>query len=272
MEGAMNIILLGGPGAGKGTQAKKLVARLGLPQISTGDMLRAAVAGGTVPGRKAKQFMDDGRLVPDDIVISIIQERMAEPDAAKGAILDGFPRTARQAEALDLLFASLGRTVDHVISIEADEEELVERLAGRRTCRKCGQMFHVKNAAPRKPGLCDLCGGELFQRDDDNEKTIRSRLATYDRETKPLVAYYRSTGRLRPVRGTGSIDQIFARILAFVEDELTGPELRMIEVSLSHCLQTCKHQAEAATSPCEDCDAARVLLNKIRRLVAASPQ
>ncbi|MBI5533782.1 MAG: adenylate kinase [Deltaproteobacteria bacterium] len=212
----MNVILLGGPGAGKGTQAKKLVARLGVPQISTGDMLRAAVSGGTDWGRKAKEFMDAGKLVPDELVIAIIKERMTQPDATGGSIFDGFPRTVPQAEALGRLMADLGRSIDHVISIEVDEAELVGRLGGRRTCKSCGQMFHVVQAPPRKADVCDACGGALYQRDDDNEATIRSRLATYDKATRPLVEFYRQKGLLRRVLGVGSIDDIFERICAIL--------------------------------------------------------
>jgi len=213
----MNIILLGGPGAGKGTQAKKLVARLGVPQVSTGDMLRAAVAEKTDWGRKAKEFMDAGKLVPDEVVIAIIKDRMSLTDATRGSILDGFPRTVPQAQALDRLVVDIGRTIDHVISIEVDETELIGRLCGRRTCKACGQMFHVQHAPSRETGVCDACGGELYQRDDDNEATIRSRLATYNEATRPLIEYYRGKGSLRPIQGTGTIDDIFQRIVAIVE-------------------------------------------------------
>lgn len=210
----MNLILLGGPGAGKGTQAKKLIDKYQIPQISTGDILRAAVKEGTEMGKKAKEYMDAGKLVPDEVVIGIIKDRLAQPDCKKGFILDGFPRTVPQAEALDRVLADLGSKIDHVISIEVDEEELVTRLTGRRTCKDpdCGQMYHIKFNPPKKEGVCDRCGSELYQRDDDNEATVRSRLATYNQATKPLIDYYQAKGLLRPIKGVGSIDDIFNQI------------------------------------------------------------
>ncbi|HEY9074561.1 MAG TPA: adenylate kinase [Desulfobaccales bacterium] len=214
----MNLILLGGPGAGKGTQAKKLIDKYHIPQISTGDILRAAVKEGTEMGRKAKEFMDAGKLVPDEVVIGIIKDRLAQPDAKKGFILDGFPRTVPQAEALDKVLNGLGTKIDHVVSIDVDEEALVTRLTGRRTCKSaaCGQMYHVKNAPPKKAGVCDKCGGELYQRDDDNETTVRSRLATYNQATKPLIDYYTKKGLVRPIAGVGGIDDIFNKIVGIL--------------------------------------------------------
>ena len=211
----MNLILLGGPGAGKGTQAKKLIDKYGIPQISTGDILRAAVKEGTEMGRKAKEYMDAGKLVPDTVVIGIIKDRLAQPDCKKGFILDGFPRTVPQAEALDKVLAGLGSKIDHVISIAVDEEALVIRLTGRRTCKNaaCGQMFHIKFTPPKKEMVCDKCGGELYQRDDDNETTVRSRLATYNQATKPLIDYYTKEGLVRPITGVGSIEDIFNKIV-----------------------------------------------------------
>ncbi len=214
----MNLILLGGPGAGKGTQAKKLIDKYQIPQISTGDILRAAVKEGTEMGKKAKEYMDAGKLVPDEVVIGIIKDRLAQPDCRKGFILDGFPRTVPQAEALDRVLADLGSKIDHVISIEVDEEELVTRLTGRRTCKNpdCGQMYHIKFSPPQKEGVCDKCGSELYQRDDDNEATVRSRLATYNQATKPLIDYYQAKGLLRPIKGVGSIDDIFKQICSIL--------------------------------------------------------
>lgn len=214
----MNLILLGGPGAGKGTQAKKLIDKYQIPQISTGDILRAAVKEGTEMGRKAKEYMDAGKLVPDEVVIGIIKDRLAQPDCKKGFILDGFPRTVPQAEALDKVLADMGSKIDHVISIDVDEEELVTRLTGRRTCKNpdCGQMFHIKFNPPKKEGVCDKCGSELYQRDDDNEATVRSRLATYNQATKPLIDYYQAKGLLRPIKGVGSIDDIFNKICSIL--------------------------------------------------------
>jgi len=210
----MNIILLGGPGAGKGTQAKKLIEKYQIPQISTGDILRAAVKEGTEMGKKAKEYMDAGKLVPDEVVIGIIKDRLAQPDCKKGFILDGFPRTVPQAEALEKVVSDLGTKIDHVVSIDVDEEALVTRLTGRRTCKNpdCGQMYHIKFTPPKKEGVCDKCGGELYQRDDDNETTVRSRLATYNQATKPLIDHYQAKGLVRPIPGVGGIDDIFTKI------------------------------------------------------------
>jgi adenylate kinase len=214
----MNLILLGGPGAGKGTQAKKLIAQFNIPQISTGDILRAAVKEGTEMGRKAKEFMDAGKLVPDEVVIGIIKDRLKAPDCKAGFILDGFPRTVPQAQALDKVLADMGSKIDHVVSIDVDEEELVTRLTGRRTCKNpaCGQMYHVKFTPAKKEGVCDKCGGELYQRDDDNETTVRSRLATYNQATKPLIDYYTAKGLVRAIKGVGSIDDIYQQIVRIV--------------------------------------------------------
>ena len=213
----MRLILLGPPGAGKGTQAKRLIERYGIPQISTGDILRAAVREGTELGKKAKQYMDAGQLVPDEVVIGIIRERLKEADCAKGFILDGFPRTVPQAEALKSVLAELGQALDHVVSIEVPDEDLVERLTGRRTCRNCGAMYHVKFTPPKQEGVCDKCGGELYQRDDDKEETIRARLKVYHDQTAPLVEFYNEEGLLRRIDGVGSVDEIYGRILGVLE-------------------------------------------------------
>ena len=208
----MRVILLGPPGAGKGTQAQRLTQTLGIPQVSTGDILRAAVAAGTPLGREAKATMDQGALVPDGVVIGIIRERLAAPDCARGYILDGFPRTAAQAEALGETLQALGTPLTAVLSITVEPEELVRRLSGRRTCGSCGAAYHLTTAPPRRAGLCDRCGGALLQREDDREETIRKRLAVYREQTAPLVAYYRGRGLLREVDGRGDIDDVFARV------------------------------------------------------------
>jgi len=210
----MRLILLGPPGAGKGTQATRLVEKYQIPQISTGDILRAAVRQGTELGKSAKSFMDTGKLVPDSVVIGIIGERLREADCAKGYILDGFPRTVTQADALKDTVAQMGQAIDHVLSVEVPNEELVERLSGRRTCKGCGAMYHVKFSQPKVAGTCDKCGGELFQRDDDQEATIRARLKVYDEQTAPLIAYYRKAGLLRPIDGMGGMEEILGRITA----------------------------------------------------------
>ena len=208
----MNIILLGPPGAGKGTQAKMLIGKYQIPQISTGDILRAAVKEGTTLGKEAKSFMDKGQLVPDSVVIGIVEERIQEPDCTKGYMLDGFPRTVPQAEALDGMLSKLSVGIDHVVSIEVANDELVKRLTGRRTCRECGAGYHVMFDPPKVEGVCDKCGGELYQRDDDNEQTVRSRLNVYESQTLPLIDYYKAQGKIRPIDGVGEIKEIFGRI------------------------------------------------------------
>ncbi|HEY5995581.1 MAG TPA: adenylate kinase [Candidatus Deferrimicrobiaceae bacterium] len=206
------IILLGPPGAGKGTQAKKISAEFAIPQISTGDMLRDAVKKGTDLGKMAKSYMDKGGLVPDEVVIGIVKERLKGADCAKGFILDGFPRTIPQAEALDRVIGELGKSIKAVLSLDVDEKELMERLCGRRTCPSCGAMFHVTFNAPKKAGVCDKCGAALIQRDDDKEETIRTRLENYRKSTAPLIAYYGTSGKLKPVLASGEIDAIYANI------------------------------------------------------------
>ncbi|MGD8352874.1 MAG: adenylate kinase [Pseudomonadota bacterium] len=212
----MDFILLGPPGAGKGTQAKLMIDKWNIPQISTGDILRAAVREGTALGAEARGFMDRGELVPDRVVIGIIAERLKEDDAGKGFILDGFPRTIPQAEALGEILDELGRNIDHVISIDVDDEELVTRLTGRRMCKSCGESFHVVFNPSEKEGVCDRCGGELYQRDDDREETIRQRLAVYRDQTQPLINYYEKQGKVRRIDGTGSIEEIFSRVIGAV--------------------------------------------------------
>ncbi len=213
----MNLILLGPPGAGKGTQATMLTERFGIPQISTGDILRGAVKEGTPMGIKAKGFMDAGALVPDEVVVGIVRERLQKPDCGAGFILDGFPRTVAQADALKENLRQLGKNLDAVISLEVDVEALVERLTGRRTCRKCGRGYHLKFDPPRQAGTCDACGGELYQRDDDREETIRKRLQVYQEQTSPLVEYYRREGLLRTVDGMREIQDVQGEILLILQ-------------------------------------------------------
>jgi len=209
----MNLILLGPPGAGKGTQAQMIVERYHIPQISTWDILRAAVKEGTPLGKKAKAFMDQGQLVPDEVVIGMIDERLRALDCNSGFILDGFPRTTAQAEALQSILTKIGKSIHHVINIEVDSEELVRRLTGRRTCKNCGAMFHILFHPPKGEGVCDRCGGTLYQREDDKEETIRTRLKEYQKQTAPLIQYYQLKNILRSIQGVGGQDQIFERIV-----------------------------------------------------------
>jgi adenylate kinase len=213
----MNLILLGPPGAGKGTQAQRIVEKYRLPQISTGDILRAAVKESTPLGTKAKGFMDQGQLVPDEIVIGIVGDRLKEKDCNSGFILDGFPRTIPQAEALQPILTKIGKAIDHVINIEVESEELIRRLTGRRTCKNCGAMFHVLFQPPKKEGLCDRCGETLYQRADDKEETIRTRLKEYEKQTAPLIQYYRNKTTLRSIQGVGGPDQIFDQIIRLLD-------------------------------------------------------
>ncbi len=208
----MNLILLGPPGSGKGTQAKFIVEKYGIPQISTGDMLREAVAKGTELGKKAKEYMDAGKLVPDEVVIGIVRERLKQSDCDKGFILDGFPRTIAQAEALDRILDELGKRIDAVINIQVPEEEVVKRIVNRRSCMKCGAVYHLIYKPPKEEGKCDKCGGELYQRDDDREDTVRARYKVYREQTEPLVDYYQKKGLVHDINGTKSIDDVFKDI------------------------------------------------------------
>lgn len=214
----MRIILLGAPGSGKGTQAKLLAEKYKIPQISTGDLLRAAVAAGTSLGRLAKATMDAGQLVSDEIVLGMIQDRLAAPDARKGFILDGFPRNIQQAEALDSLLARLGQPLQIALLIEVDVDILMQRLTGRRTCESCGQTYNIYTSPSRLDDKCDKCGGNLRHRADDNEETIGSRLRVYEAQTTPLLSYYRKQGKLRTVQGVGEIADINRAASKLVEE------------------------------------------------------
>jgi adenylate kinase len=209
----MNLILLGPPGAGKGTQAKRLETARGLVQLSTGDMLRQAVASGSALGKQAKKVMEAGQLMPDEIIIAMIAERIAAPDARMGFVLDGFPRTEAQAEALDKMLAQGGRKLDAVIELAVDEAALIERISGRFTCAKCGAGYHDKFHTPKKPGVCDRCGStEFVRRKDDNPETLKARLEAYRAQTAPIVPYYRRKGLLKEVDGMATPDQVTREI------------------------------------------------------------
>ena len=204
----MRVAFLGPPGAGKGTQARELAREWGVPHLATGDMLREAVAAGTRLGLAAQRYMEQGALVPDDVIIDLMRERLAAADATKGFILDGFPRTIAQDEALGKVLAETGQALGAVVFFDVSEAELLRRLTGRRVCRQCQATYHLVSAPPAKTGICDKCGGELYQREDDSEKTVRNRLEVYTRQTAPLLDYYRGHSLLRTVRGEGPIDGI----------------------------------------------------------------
>lgn len=214
----MRLILLGPPGSGKGTQAKFLMTSYGIPQISTGDILREAVAKGTKLGQEAKAYMEEGKLVPDKLIIDIIKERLVKPDCGKGFILDGFPRTQAQAEALRITLAEMGISLSAVLNIKVDEPTLVRRLSGRRTCRDCQTPCHIDFSPPKIPDKCDKCGGELYQRKDDKEEVIKNRLKVYLDQTEPLIEYYGNLGRvLKDIDGKGEVEEIFDRIVGVLE-------------------------------------------------------
>ncbi|WP_153125726.1 adenylate kinase [Peribacillus tepidiphilus] len=213
----MNLVLMGLPGAGKGTQAEKIVEKYHIPHISTGDMFRAAIKDGTELGLKAKSFIDKGELVPDEVTIGIVRERLSKPDCQKGFLLDGFPRTVAQAEALENMLSELERPIDYVINVDVDKDILLERLTGRRICTECGATYHLIFNPPSKEGVCDRCGGELYQRADDNEETVQNRLEVNLKQTQPLLSFYEDKGYLRNINGQQDIDKVFADI-----EELLG--------------------------------------------------
>lgn len=205
----MNIILMGLPGAGKGTQADQIVEKYNIPHISTGDMFRAAIQEGTELGIKAKAYMDQGALVPDEVTVGIVRERLSKPDCDKGFLLDGFPRTVPQAEALDELLSDMDRKIEHVLNIEVEHDELVKRLTGRRICKVCGTSYHLQFNPPKVEGKCDKDGGELYQREDDNPETVKNRLEVNMTQTAPLLAFYETKGVLENIDGQQDIDDVF---------------------------------------------------------------
>lgn len=208
----MNLVLMGLPGAGKGTQAERIVEKYEIPHISTGDMFRAAIKGETELGLKAKSFMDQGALVPDEVTIGIVRERLGKNDCEKGFLLDGFPRTVAQAQALEEILSDLDRKIDYVINIEVDKDILMERLTGRRICKQCGSTYHLVFNPPAVEGICDKCGGELYQREDDNEETVANRLEVNLKQTQPLLNFYEEKGYLRNINGQQDIKQVFVDV------------------------------------------------------------
>ena len=213
----MYILLMGPPGAGKGTQAPRLVEKYGTPHISTGDMFRAAVGEGTPLGVKAKEYMDAGQLVPDDVTIGIVRERLEKDDVKNGFILDGFPRTLEQAIALDVALKELGIDSVQVLDVTAEPELLVQRVIGRRICRQCGATYHLTNLPPKQDGICDKCGGELYQRADDVEETVRKRLGVYMAQTRPLVDYYENRGFYKRINGNQDVEKVYQDIISALE-------------------------------------------------------
>ncbi|MGO1061028.1 adenylate kinase [Planococcus sp. FY231025] len=215
----MNIVLMGLPGAGKGTQADKIVEKYDIPHISTGDMFRAAIKGGTELGLKAKSFMDQGALVPDEVTIGIVRERLSAADCEEGFLLDGFPRTVPQAEALESLLADLGKRIEHVVNIQVEQDELVKRLSGRRICKVCGTAYHLVFNPPQVEGVCDKDGGELYMREDDNPETVTNRLEVNIKQTQPLLDFYENKGVLQNIDGQQDIQKVFADIDALLKGD-----------------------------------------------------
>ncbi len=213
----MNIVLMGLPGAGKGTQADKIVEKYDIPHISTGDMFRAAIKNGTELGLKAKSFMDQGALVPDEVTIGIVRERLSQPDCNQGFLLDGFPRTTAQAEALDEILADLGKKVEYVVNIEVEQEELIKRLTGRRICKVCGSSYHLVFNPPKEEGKCDKDGGELYQRADDNPETVNNRLEVNIKQSQPLLDFYSNKDVLTNINGQQDIEDVFADVDALLK-------------------------------------------------------
>ncbi|MDY5846539.1 MAG: adenylate kinase [Bariatricus sp.] len=212
----MKIIMLGAPGAGKGTQAKKIAAKYGIPHISTGDIFRANIKNGTELGKKAKTYMDQGLLVPDELVVDLVVDRVNQDDCTKGYVLDGFPRTIPQAEALDKALAAQGQKMDYAIDVDVPDENIVRRMGGRRACVGCGATYHLVYAPTKQEGICDVCGGELILRDDDKPETVQKRLGVYHEQTQPLIDYYTNAGILKTVDGTVDMEDVFAAIVSIL--------------------------------------------------------
>lgn len=213
----MKVVMLGAPGAGKGTQAKMIAAKYDVPHISTGDIFRANIKEGTELGKKAKSYMDQGLLVPDELVVDLVVDRLQQDDCSKGYILDGFPRTIPQAEALDAALAKLGTSLDYALDIDVADEYIVTRMGGRRACLGCGATYHVVNIPPKKEGVCDVCGKELVLRDDDKPETVQKRLAVYHEQTQPLIDYYKKSNILVTLDGTKDMNDVFADVCSVLE-------------------------------------------------------
>ena len=213
----MKIIMVGAPGAGKGTQAKRIAEKYGIPHISTGDIFRANLKEGTELGLKAKAFMDKGALVPDEITIGMLMDRIHQPDCKDGYVLDGFPRNIPQAEALTKALSETNESMDAVVDVDVPDENIMDRMSGRRTCRKCGEGYHTKYSPSKAEGICDVCGGELYTRDDDKPETVKKRLTVYHDQTQPLIDYYTKQGILKSVNGTQMMEKVFADIVKILD-------------------------------------------------------
>ena len=213
----MKIIMLGAPGAGKGTQAKQIAAKYSIPHISTGDIFRANIKNGTELGKKAKEYMDQGALVPDELTCDLVMDRISQPDAANGFVLDGFPRTIPQAEALDKALTAAGQSMDFAIDVDVPDENIVNRMSGRRACLKCGATYHIVSIPTKVEGICDVCGEPVVQRDDDKPETVQKRLSVYHEQTQPLIDYYKEKGILKSVDGTVPMEQVFEEIVKILE-------------------------------------------------------
>jgi len=214
----MKIVMLGAPGAGKGTQAKQIAAKYEIPHISTGDIFRANLKEGTPLGLKAKEYMDKGSLVPDELTLELIMDRFKQPDCKNGYVLDGFPRTIPQAEALTKALADNNDAIDYAVNVEVPDEKIIDRMSGRRACAKCGGTFHIKYNPTKVEGVCDLCGGELYIRDDDKPEIVKKRLDTYHAQTQPLIEYYEKAGKLKEVDGTQDVNKVFEDIVKVIEN------------------------------------------------------
>ena len=212
----MKIIMLGAPGAGKGTQAKMIADKYGVPHVSTGDIFRANIKNGTELGKEAKKYMDQGLLVPDELTVKILLDRVSQPDCKNGYVLDGFPRTIPQAEVLDKALAELGESIDYAIDVDVPDENIVKRMSGRRACVSCGATYHVVHVPPKKEGICDRCGSELILRDDDKPETVKNRLDVYHKQTQPLIDFYTKKGVLKTVDGTVDMQDVFKAIVAIL--------------------------------------------------------
>ena len=217
LEKKMKIIMLGAPGAGKGTQAKMIAAKYSIPHISTGDIFRANIKEGTDLGMEAKKYMDNGQLVPDELTVRILLDRVAKDDCKNGYVLDGFPRTIPQAEVLDAEVSKLGEKIDFAIDVDVPDENIIKRMSGRRACLKCGATYHIEHVPPKKEGICDTCGSELVLRDDDKPETVKERLNVYHKQTQPLIDYYNKKNIMKSVCGTKDVNDVFADIVAILE-------------------------------------------------------